>query len=201
MPLSDLHLEETTFRKFNPADPPLPGFEALFDDEGGLIVSTFEGKVREFVYLPRSADRKRCSNYYDTPADFVRIMVDACGLAFDEYGDLRFPDEKARLDNFAISLLNSEHATGYIVVYAGRKATVGEALTRANRARDYLIAVRHVDPQLVMAVDGGYKDELTVFLYIGPFGTTPPVSPTVDPKDVELIYEKPRPRRRTRHQN
>ena len=47
----------------------------------------------------------------------------ACRLGLDGYGNIRFLDEKARLDNFAIQLQNEPKTQGYIIVYAGQKAT------------------------------------------------------------------------------
>jgi hypothetical protein len=79
---------------------------------------------------------------------------------FDSYGALRHSDEKARLDNFAIQLMKSDEMVGYILVYAGRKAT--EAQLRANRARDYLINVRKIDPQRVKAIDAGHREDFQV---------------------------------------
>ena len=123
----------------------------------------------------------------------------ACGMAFDSYGDIRFSDEKARLDNFAIQLQNQPAATGYIFVCAGQKAVVAEAQLRANRARDYLINVREIDPGRVKAVDCGYQPDLTVYFYVVPPGTEPPmIESTIDPKDVQIIYEK---KRRPRSRN
>lgn len=40
---------------------------------------------------------------------------------FDEYGDINFEDEKARLDNFAVQLQNEPSARGYIIAYSGRR--------------------------------------------------------------------------------
>lgn len=119
----------------------------------------------------------------------------ACGLIsrFDEYGDIRFSDEKARLDNFGIQLLNQKDMGGYIIVYAGQKATVAEAQVRANRAREYLIAARHINPERVKAIDGGHHVDLTVSLWILPAESEPPpLMPTVDPSQVEIIFDKKR---------
>src|SRR3989440_4475436 len=38
-------------------------------------------------------------------------------VKFDTYGNIRFNDEKARLDNFAIQLQNEPNAQGYIIRY------------------------------------------------------------------------------------
>ena len=115
---------------------------------------------------------------------------------FDEYGNIRFNDEKARLDNFAIQLQNEPTAQGYIIGYGSCDA---EGQTRANRAKDYLVNTRGIDAGRIMVVDGGCMPELKVELWIVPQGATPPtpdttgaVSPCPDCK------KKPTVRRRGR---
>jgi len=115
---------------------------------------------------------------------------------FDEYGNIRFNDEKARLDNFAIQLQNEPASTGYIIGYGSCDA---EGMTRANRAKDYLVNTRGIDAGRIMTVDGGCLPELQVQLWIAPQGATPPtgdatgvVSPCPDCK------KKPARRRSTR---
>jgi hypothetical protein len=88
---------------------------------------------------------------------------------------------------------NEKESIGYIIVYPGQKATVGEALLRGNRARDYLITVRHINPERVKAIDGGYRGDLTVKLFIVPPGAEPPpVMPMLDPSQVEIVSAKKR---------
>jgi len=194
MPVSSLNLDEKTFTKFDPSSGSDLGYEGFIDKKEGLVIRAQNGTVQQLVYLASASDQARCSAYYETPENFVHIIV--CGLGgmpFDEYGDIRFADEKARLDNFAIQLTNDRNSVGHIIVYAGRKAVVGEAQIRANRARDYLINVRKINPDRVKAVDGGYREEITVRLHIAPPDAgPPPVMPTLDPSQVEIIYEKKR---------
>lgn len=57
---------------------------------------------------------------------------------FDEYGLIRWGDEQARLDNFAIQLQSEPDAIGYIFVFDGSNVCEGEARARAIRARDYV---------------------------------------------------------------
>ena len=59
---------------------------------------------------------------------------------FDEYGNIRFNDEKARLDNFAIQLQNEPTSQGYIIGYGSCDA---EGSTRANRAKPRGLRVFH----------------------------------------------------------
>ena len=94
---------------------------------------------------------------------------------FDEYGNIRFNDEKARLDNFAIQLQNEPTAQGYIIGYGSCDA---EGQTRANRAKDYLVNTRGIDGSRLTVVDGGCMPELKVELWIRPSGATEPAADT-----------------------
>src|SRR5262249_30340338 len=106
--LSSLNLDDKKFRKFDPAKPPDTGYEGFIDENEGLLIRAYKGKVDQMVYLASSADRARCPEYYDQPERAVQIIICGLILKFDEYGDIRFSDEKARLDNFAIQLMKSE---------------------------------------------------------------------------------------------
>ncbi len=88
---------------------------------------------------------------------------------FDEYGNIRFNDEKARLDNFAIQLQNEPSARGAIVGYGSCDA---EGMTRANRAKDYLVNTRGIDAGRIDVIDGGCLPDLLVQLWIVPQGAT-----------------------------
>ena len=118
----------------------------------------------------------------------------------DEYGNIRFNDEKARLDNYAIELQNDPTATGQIICYGGRRGRTGEAQRRCDRAKDYLVNTRGISADRIQTVDGGYKEELTVELWIVPTGaTSPQATPTVDPSEVQTTAPRRRaPRRRGR---
>jgi len=114
---------------------------------------------------------------------------------FDEYGNIRFNDEKARLDNYAIALQNDPGAQGYIIAYGGRRGTAGEAQARADRAKNYLVNTRGIDAGRLVTVDGGYREDLTVELWIVPTGATAPTAtPNVDASEVQIV--RPRARRR-----
>jgi hypothetical protein len=100
---------------------------------------------------------------------------------FDEYGDIRFNDEKARLDNYAIQLQNDPSATGTIVAFGNCE---GQAQARADRAKDYLVNTRGIDAGRLTTVDGGCREELVVELWIVPSGAsapTPSNAATVSP--------------------
>jgi hypothetical protein len=99
---------------------------------------------------------------------------------FDEYGNIKFNDEKARLDNYAIALQNKPGSTGTIVVYGSCE---GEGQARADRAKDYLVNTRGIEAGRITTVDGGCASELKVQLWIVPSGATAPTpdAATVSP--------------------
>jgi hypothetical protein len=119
---------------------------------------------------------------------------------FDEYGDIKFENEMARLDNYAVALQNWPQGVGYIIAYGGRVGRRGAALKRAERAKRYLTTVRYIPAAQVVIIDGGYHEDLTLVLKLrGRDAPPPPPSPTVDPREVRFIKgkskRKPRGRR------
>ena len=114
-------------------------------------------------------------------------------MPFDQYGDIRFEDEKARLDNFAIQLFNYKGATGYILAYAGKQTYQGEAAERLLRAKNYLVKVREMDPARIITIDGGYQQEFSVSLIIAPPGAAAPSAmPGLSPAEIERTKTRPR---------
>ncbi|HET6892984.1 MAG TPA: hypothetical protein VFH31_17900 [Pyrinomonadaceae bacterium] len=117
----------------------------------------------------------------------------ACGLPFDTYGDISIDDEEARLDNFAIQVLNDETSTGYILFYAGRSSYEEEGTERLKRAKEYLVRKREMPPERIITIDGGYREDFTIILIVAPSKANPPVAmPSLSPPEIELT--KPRPK-------
>ena len=197
-PVKDLNLQKG-FRKFNPTSDKESLYEGFINEEDGFVVRTNKGTVDLMVYLASANDRPRCPDYYGTNTELFVAVGMRCGLGskFDEYGDQPFEDEKARLDNLAIQISLDPELKGHVIVYAGQKATVAQAQIHANRIKNYLVSVRELDPKRVSVVDGGYREDFTVQLYVIPSVVGPPEpTPTVEAKDVELVYEKPKRRGR-----
>ena len=119
-----------------------------------------------------------------------------CGLAFDQYGDIRFEYEKARLDNFAIQLLNQPSVRGAIAAIAGQQTYRGEAADRLRRARDYLVKVRGVLTDRLVTIDAGYEKDFSMYLHIVPEGATLPAFESRVPLS-EVKFTKRRPRNRS----
>lgn len=118
-----------------------------------------------------------------------------CGLAFDQYGNIGFEDEKARLDNFAIQLSNDPLSSGQIVMSAGQETFKNETEEHLARAKSYLVNVREIDPNQILTTDCGFTPELSIRLYVVPVGATPVScdNPTEIPF-FEVKFTKPRPK-------
>ena len=117
---------------------------------------------------------------------------------FDQYGLIRWVDEQARLDNFAIQLQQEPDYIGYIFVYDGNDVCAGEARARAVRARDYVVRYRGIPWNRVMWRYDGFAGEFSIALqpaprtmkisdpWLGPFRSVPPIQHKTDKCDVRL---------------
>jgi hypothetical protein len=104
---------------------------------------------------------------------------------FDVCCSCSFDDQKARLDNLAVELQNDPSATTYVIAYGGRTSRIGQADLLGTRARDYLVMQRGIDQSRIVVLNGGFREEDCVELYIIPQGATlPQATPTVQPGDV-----------------
>lgn len=171
--LSDLSIDLNRFEKFiNPHNPDSVYYN---NNEQGISFGTKStGEVVVIEYFPAAKD-----NYLRCPGSSVRrLSIDEMNYyKFDEYSNLSFSDEKARLDNFAIHLQKDEpQFKGYIIVYAGPRARSGEAQARAKRAKDYLVKVRRIDAARIVTIDGGCREQLEVELYALPSSMSPPTA-------------------------
>ena len=115
---------------------------------------------------------------------------------FDVCCSCSFDDQKARLDNLAIELQNDPTAKTYVIAYGGRTSRIGQADLLSDRARNYLVTNRGIDQSRITVMNGGFREEDCVELWIIPSGATPPQpSPTVQAGDVRPAAV---PRRRGR---
>ncbi|HSP63906.1 MAG TPA: hypothetical protein VLQ90_13045 [Pyrinomonadaceae bacterium] len=165
------------------------------DKEKGVTFTAVNGMVGTISYFGSAEDEKKfsCGDYkYAAPVPTNPNAMRVEQYPFDSYGKISFEDATARLDNFVIQLLelNKEKSEyrGFIIVYAGRSAHIGEAQSVADCSKDYLVKVREANPETIVAVDGGYQGEFRVYLFITPNDAYPPMLlPTVSPRKVETL--------------
>jgi hypothetical protein len=167
------------------------GTNSITVDTAGLAGQSITATVEVSGLAPECARTASCT------AQIAAVETPPAASKFDEYGNVNFNDEKARLDNFAIQLQNNPSAQGYIIAYGGRRQRAGEAQARADRAKNYLVNTRGIDAGRIVTVDGGNRENLTVELWVVPTGAQPPAA-TPDPNVQPQIIRGRAPRRATR---
>jgi hypothetical protein len=83
---------------------------------------------------------------------------------FDSYGQIKWEDEQAHLDNLAIQLMNEPGTVAYIFIYDGNDVCIGEAQARAVRAKRYLVEHRGVPWNRVIWRHDGYSESFFIQL-------------------------------------
>jgi hypothetical protein len=109
-------------------------------------------------------------------ASYSSIVERILSRKFDEYRDLKFSEERLRLDQFTIAIHNEPGSKGYIVIYDAidsRKSSVRE---RGERAKKYLMKERGIPQARIVIVNGGHRDTRAVELFITPAGASPPTA-------------------------
>jgi len=161
------------------------GTTTITVDTAGLGGQTVTATVDVGGLDPACSKTASCSTQVRPPAPVC--------TKFDEYGNIRFNDEKARLDNFAVQLQNQPGSTGYYIVYG---SCAGEGQARADRAKNYLVSNRGIDAARIVVIDGGCRAEFGVELWVCPQGATAPSASTEN--IVSPCPECKKPRRRGR---
>ena len=95
---------------------------------------------------------------------------------FDEYHELKFNEERLRLDQFAIALHNEPDSKGYIIVYDATGTRKSGARERGERAKNYLVKERGLREVQIVVVNGGHRNKRSVVLFITPAGALPPTA-------------------------
>lgn len=169
------------------------GTSSITVDTAGIGGQTVTATVELGGLAPSCTRTSSCSTSVKTPPP-----PPVCEKV-DEYGNIKFNDEKARLDAYASRLQTDAGSTGYIIGYG---TCEGEGLARANRAKDYLVNTRGIDAGRITVVDGGCRAELWVQLFVCAPSATPPAAMTdgaVSPCPDCKKKRTPRTRRPVRH--
>lgn len=175
--------------KYHKEETPSPSNYVFYSnkEEGVTITVTPDQKVDSINYHGTAKDSNL--RYPESPMKPPESNGNPHGARkFDEYGDLTINEERKRLDDFARELQDEPDMQGYIIAYGGRRARVGEAQARAERAKNYLVNTRGIEGARIVAMDGGYRDVLTVEIF-GTLkgGAAPTALPTVCPSEVQTV--------------
>ena len=155
------------------------GSSSITVDTVGIADHAFTGTVSVAGFNLACPATASCSLIIEYGPSSIKV---------DSYDALPGKKEIARLHAFAVQLQNQPGAQGYLLVYGGRCERAGEAKKAAARAREYLIKRLGIDARRIVTVDAGFKEKLTIDLWLVPTGATPPVSdPAIDSIEVKII--------------
>jgi TonB family protein len=96
------------------------------------------------------------------------------------------------IENIAIHLKQNPRLVVYIISYAGRQARVNEARETMDAVRRHLVERKGIKARQVVALDGGFREEASVELFLARRGSAAPVpTPALEPDVVEFLDELP----------
>jgi hypothetical protein len=106
---------------------------------------------------------------------------------FDEFHFSNWESAMSHLDGFALNLQNNPQMNGVVIVYGAQLSRRGEARAWSACLKSYLISRRGIEPDRVVMINGGYRKDLTVELWVtADKKHLPNPEPHVKPKDVRF---------------
>jgi hypothetical protein len=139
--------------------------------------STFSGKI---IMISAKVSLSGIPPYFIQQKSCTIQIDNSCAQPelVDEYSVLSLSEEQPHLDKIAKRMNKGQtHSVVFIVVYAGRESCLWEADFRGKKAKDYLVERYNIPPDRIVTVDGGYRSDMTVSLFLaskrtcGPFPT------------------------------
>lgn len=154
------------------------------DDDSITLETESNRRIVSIQYLPASADdHVRCPDFAarETSIEKGESIYTKPELY---YFDTSEKEQRVRLDYFGDRLQQrASDSIVYIIGYAGKLACPNEALHRAKWAKDYLAKRRKIPDGRIKVIDGGYRDDIWVELFIAqPRDPKPLASPNIYPR-------------------
>jgi hypothetical protein len=113
--------------------------------------------------------RPECSKSASCTLSVATYIPPPLSRKFDEYGDVSWMKEQARLAQFGIQLRQELGASAYVIIYGPRR--VAQHLARV---RKFLVKKRGINPERITLVNGGYNKKAKVELWVAPTGAAAP---------------------------
>lgn len=105
----------------------------------------------------------------------------------DDGSGRSFEQDRPRLDRFAEEMKVNSSADAYIIAFAGLMSYKNEAKIRLNCIRKYLIKTHGISSSRLKLINGGYRVEKSVKLFlVKPGEPKPPKFPTLNREAVRL---------------
>ena len=105
----------------------------------------------------------------------------------DDGSGLSFQEDKPRIDLFAEQMKGNKSAVAYIIAYGGLVSYKNEAAIRLRCIRNHLITAHGISGSRLKLINGGYRPEVSVRLYlVKPGDPKPTAYPIVNREAVRL---------------
>lgn len=117
-----------------------------------------------------------------------QVSRDPIYSRFEEYDQNVSEDQvKDRLDALAQHLKINPSLRAFVVSYGGKQSCRNEASLRARLATGYLSKAKGIPPTRFKILNGGYRENWVVELWVGSAGAVPPPSMrTIDKRRVTI---------------
>jgi hypothetical protein len=138
------------------------------------------------------SEEQERSNLQKTPVIDQNVAIDY-GSIFDKYDSQRsVKSRNESLKGCAEFLILNPHLKAYLISYGGKVSYVGEAVTRAEQIRKYLVKVLGIDANRIQIIDAGHCNRWNVSLWVwhrdAPEMPTPPTC--LNAKDVRIVRKR-----------
>jgi hypothetical protein len=164
--LSALRIVESEFLKA--ADDTLTTYYSN-RERGVQYTISGHGKHIKTSYFPSSGNlHLRCDCFPSLDESTARSVY------FDTFGEIPINDVLARLDNYVIQLHNIPRFKGYVIFYDGRKTSSKKMLRYEQSIKRHLLKNRGLQPDRLVIIDGGYREEATFELFMLTRELSPP---------------------------
>jgi len=118
---------------------------------------------------------------------FTALSQDRPILDPDDGVGRTFKQDKPRLDRFAKEMKENSSADAYIIAFAGLVSYKNEARIRLNCIRKYMITTHGISRSRLKLIDGGYRVETSVKLFlVNPGDPKPPLFPSMNREGVKI---------------
>jgi hypothetical protein len=132
-----------------------------------------EGNITSTLTIGGSAVNPEC---HSTASCTLMTCCEFPPRKFDLYGQIGRASEAQRLNQFVVELENNPSAQGYVMVFGKVGSDPTKITARIHRIGEYLTDKRGIEPGRIVTVDGGFRDQFTVELWLVPQGAKPPVA-------------------------
>ncbi len=167
-------------RAFSESQIEVAQFEKALDD---TLTTYYASREKGVEYTVSSERKLSTTSYFPTlkdahlrcPCSPVIDHSTQRSIHFDAF-EFRSVDENvlARLDNYVIAVSERNVWRGYVMLYRAKLASAKTSLRHRRAIANHIYGKRGFSAKQIVIVDGGYRDQLTIELFMMSQDLAPP---------------------------